>query len=130
MREYLPRIADRVVASALQTSGAVLIEGAKWCGKTWTAQQLAHSTLFMQDPDRTAAYVQTANTQPSLLLQGETPRLLDEWQMAPVLWDAVRFMVDHGGKPDSSFSPVRQSPPREPRHIRVPGESADARCVR
>ncbi|MDR0837171.1 MAG: DUF4143 domain-containing protein [Propionibacteriaceae bacterium] len=98
MREYLPRIADRVVAAALQTSGAVLIEGPKWCGKTWTAQQLAKSALFMQDPDRTAAYIQTASTQSSLLLQGETPRLLDEWQMAPVLWDAVRFAVDQRGQ--------------------------------
>jgi len=74
--------------------GAVLIEGAKWCGKTSTAVHVAKSSLFMQDPDNARSYQQMADTKPSLLLQGETPRLLDEWQMAPVLWDAVRFEVD------------------------------------
>jgi predicted AAA+ superfamily ATPase len=74
--------------------GAVLIEGAKWCGKTSTAANIAKSTLFMQYPDNARSYRQIADTKPSLLLKGETPRLLDEWQMAPALWDAVRFEVD------------------------------------
>jgi len=74
--------------------GAVLIEGAKWCGKTSTAASVARSTLFMQDPDNALSYQEMADTKPSLLLKGETPRLIDEWQMSPVLWDAVRFEVD------------------------------------
>lgn len=90
----MPRIADGLLQKALDASGAVLIEGAKWCGKTRTAQRAAKSVLMMQDPDRKMAYLQTASIKPSLLLEGETPRLLDEWQIAPILWDAVRFTVD------------------------------------
>ncbi len=90
----MPRLCDSLLQTALQSSGAVLIEGAKWCGKTSTAAQASRSVLYMQDPDQTASYLAMADTKPSLLLNGETPRLLDEWQMAPVLWDAVRFEVD------------------------------------
>lgn len=79
---------------ALKSSGAVLIEGPKWCGKTRTAKEKAKSVLFMQDQDNAASYLKTADTKPSLLLKGETPRLIDEWQVAPVLWDAVRFAID------------------------------------
>jgi len=93
-QHYLRRIADKVLDTALEASGAVLIEGPKWCGKTRTAEQKAKSILYMQDPDHTASYLKAADTKPSLLLKGETPRLIDEWQMAPVLWDAVRFAVD------------------------------------
>jgi predicted AAA+ superfamily ATPase len=92
--DYLSRICDSELQEALSTMGAVLIEGAKWCGKTSTAANVANSALFMQDPDNTRSYQQIADTKPSLLLKGETPRLLDEWQMSPVLWDAVRFEVD------------------------------------
>ena len=98
MAEYYPRIADQLLQKALRASGAVLIEGAKWCGKTRTAQSIAKSILMMQDPDKKASYLQTAAIKPSLLLEGDTPRLLDEWQIAPVLWDAVRFVVDQRGK--------------------------------
>jgi predicted AAA+ superfamily ATPase len=94
---YLPRICDSELQEALAAMGAVLIEGAKWCGKTSTAAHIAQSTLFMQDPDNARSYQQIAETKPSLLLKGETPRLLDEWQMAPVLWDAVRVEVDKRG---------------------------------
>ncbi|MDR2492086.1 MAG: DUF4143 domain-containing protein [Coriobacteriales bacterium] len=94
---YLKRIADDVLDSHLEASGAVLIEGPKWCGKTWTANKKAKSTLFMQDPDQRTSYLKAADTKPSLLLRGETPRLLDEWQEAPVLWDAVRYAVDQRG---------------------------------
>lgn len=97
--KYLKRIADHVLQERLEASGAVLIEGPKWCGKTRTALENASSHLFMQDPDRAVSYLKAADTKPSLLLQGATPRLLDEWQTAPVLWDAVRFMVDQRGKP-------------------------------
>lgn len=98
MGEYLPRIADQLLKKALQASGAVLIEGPKWCGKTRTASQAAKSVLFMQDPDKQASHLQAASIKPSLLLEGDSPRLLDEWQIAPILWDAVRFTVDQRDK--------------------------------
>jgi predicted AAA+ superfamily ATPase len=97
-REYLRRIADKTLDAALATSGAVLVEGPKWCGKTRTSREKAASTLFMQDPDHSASYLKAADTKPSLLLRGETPRLIDEWQTAPVLWDAVRHAVDLRGE--------------------------------
>jgi len=78
--------------------GAVLVEGAKWCGKTSTARQIAGSILMLQDPDQQEKYKIATQTKPSLLLRGDTPRLLDEWQMYPVLWDAVRFAVDQRGE--------------------------------
>ena len=96
-RSYLLRLCDKELQLALQSSGAVLIEGAKWCGKTRTASNAAKSVLYMQDPDHTASYQAMADTKPSLLLKGATPRLIDEWQMAPVLWDAIRFEVDKSG---------------------------------
>ena len=92
--EYLPRIADKVLKSRLDSFGAVLIEGPKWCGKTTTALQQAKSIIRLQDPDMREAYLATAHTRPSNLLKGETPRLIDEWQDAPMLWDAVRVAVD------------------------------------
>jgi predicted AAA+ superfamily ATPase len=97
-RKYLKRIADDVLNAALESSGAVLIEGPKWCGKTRTAAEWAASKLLMQDPDYAEAYLKSADIKPSLLLRGETPRLIDEWQTAPVLWDAVRFAVDQRGE--------------------------------
>jgi predicted AAA+ superfamily ATPase len=96
-KSYLLRVCDQELQIALQSSGAVLIEGAKWCGKTRTASIAAKSILYMQDPDNSASYQAIADTKPSLLLKGEAPRLIDEWQMAPVLWDAVRFEVDKRG---------------------------------
>lgn len=94
---YYPRLCDRLLQQQLESSGAVLIEGPKWCGKTSTAKEAANSVLYMQDPDRGPGYIQLADTMPSLLLKGEKPRVLDEWQEAPVLWDAVRFDVDQTG---------------------------------
>lgn len=91
---YLSRLCDAELAEALQSTGAVLIEGAKWCGKTSSASNVAGSILYMQEPDSAAANKALADTKPSLLLKGEAPRLIDEWQVAPVLWDAVRFEVD------------------------------------
>ena len=92
--EYLPRISDRLLDRKLHTSGAVLITGCKWCGKTMSAEQFANSVIYMQDPDKSSSYLAMADTKPSLLLNGASPRLIDEWQMAPVLWDAVRHEVD------------------------------------
>lgn len=92
--KYLKRIADEELRQKLEAFGAVQITGPKWCGKTTTAEQQAHSVIKMQDPDRRAGYLSTAQSKPSLLLKGDTPRLIDEWQVAPVLWDAVRNAVD------------------------------------
>ena len=92
--KYLKRIADKQLALKLEAFGAVQIKGPKWCGKTTTAEMQAASVLKMQDPDRREGYLASARTKPSLLLKGETPRLIDEWQVAPVLWDAVRHAVD------------------------------------
>ncbi|MDR1158277.1 MAG: DUF4143 domain-containing protein [Oscillospiraceae bacterium] len=92
--DYIKRISDEKLALLLRAKGAVLIEGPKWCGKTSSAEMLAKSVLYMQDPDTSKANRLTAQTKPSLLLEGETPRLLDEWQVAPELWNAVRFAVD------------------------------------
>ena len=95
MARYKPRVIDEAIANRLRNKGAVLIEGAKWCGKTTTCEQHAASILYMSDPDRVKQNLQLADISPRSLLQGDTPRLIDEWQMAPKLWDAVRFEVDH-----------------------------------
>lgn len=94
MSDYLKRIVDKELELRLEAFGATLIVGPKWCGKTTTAKQKAKSILKMQDPDMREGYIATARTKPSLLLKGENPRLIDEWQEAPVLWDAVRNIVD------------------------------------
>jgi predicted AAA+ superfamily ATPase len=94
---YISRISDKLLRSLLESAGAVLVEGAKWCGKTQSSLQIANSAVYMQDPDEGPGYLAIADTKPSLLLEGEPPLLLDEWQMAPVIWDAVRFAVDKRG---------------------------------
>lgn len=94
MKTYYPRIADEILRTRLSAKGAVLIEGAKWCGKTTTAAHFARSIVYMQDPDQRTQNIQAARMTPSLLLTGETPRLIDEWQIVPELWDAIRFAVD------------------------------------
>lgn len=95
MEQYLPRIADKLLKERLDAKGAVLIEGPKWCGKTTTARQMAKSVISMDRPDMTRQYQQMAELSPSNLLEGETPRLIDEWQIAPNLWNAVRYEVDN-----------------------------------
>ena len=96
-KKYMPRLADKLLAMHLASKGAVLVRGAKWCGKTTTALQAAQSVIFMQDPDNKAQYLELSVLKPSRLLQGDTPQLIDEWQIAPQLWDAVRFAVDQRG---------------------------------
>ncbi|MDY9918614.1 MULTISPECIES: DUF4143 domain-containing protein [Proteiniphilum] len=93
---YYPRICDSVLRNKLKLTGAVLIVGAKWCGKTETALQAASSVLFIQEDPQ---HKEAAKMMPSLLLEGETPRLIDEWQDAPEVWDAVRHAVDRRRKP-------------------------------
>ena len=95
MSEYRKRIADTLLEERLEAMGAVLIEGPKACGKTTTAEQLARSVLYMDDPTSIGQNLQLAQTNVKRLLQGNTPRLIDEWQIAPQIWDAVRFEVDH-----------------------------------
>lgn len=95
MRKYRPRIADNQLKDMLRRIGAVLVQGPKWCGKTTTAEQQAASIVYLDDPSKQKMYRQTAELNIGALLHGETPRLMDEWQLFPQLWDAVRFEVDH-----------------------------------
>lgn len=98
MENYRKRIADDVLQKKLRSKGAVLIEGPKWCGKTTTAEQAAKSILYMDEPSSIKQNLARADIDPESLLDGEVPRLIDEWQLAPKLWDAVRFSVDHKRK--------------------------------
>lgn len=93
--EYKHRIADGILEKTLRSKGAVLIEGPKWCGKTTTAEQQARSILYMDNPASFESNLQMAEIDPGILLEGDTPRLVDEWQLAPKLWDTMRFEVDH-----------------------------------
>ena len=95
MKQYRPRIADGMLRRRLMGVGAVLIQGPKWCGKTTTAEQQAKSVVYMDDPEYMEQNVELARLSPTKLLAGATPRLIDEWQLAPQLWDAARFEVDH-----------------------------------
>lgn len=98
MSKYLPRLIDDVLTQELEAFGAVLLTGPKWCGKTTSALNQAKSSLFLQNPDERAQNLALADVKPSLLLEGDNPRLIDEWQDAPQLWDAVRFSVDQRGE--------------------------------
>ena len=94
MKEYYQRVSDKVLLEHLESKGAVLIEGAKWCGKTTSAKHIANSVIEMDRPDMTEQYQQMARIKPSNLLEGEVPHLIDDWQIAPNLWNAVRYEVD------------------------------------
>lgn len=94
-RQYRKRIADTLLPEMLEGQGAVLIEGPKWCGKTTTGEHIASSVIYMDDPENGEQNLVMANMNPKRLLKGDIPRLIDEWQLAPKLWDAVRFEVDH-----------------------------------
>lgn len=113
---YLPRIVDRMLAEKLTSAGATCIRGPKWCGKTETALQAAKSTLFMQDPDELANNLMIAQTKPSLLLEGAKPRLIDEWQVAPQLWDAVRYSIDRTHEVGSFILTGSATPLARPQH--------------
>lgn len=95
---YIERIIDKDIKKKLSIMGAIEIKGPKWCGKTTSAKQIAKSVIEMQNPEKTEIYLNLALTKPSLLLEGDKPMLIDEWQMAPELWNAVRYDVDKTGK--------------------------------
>lgn len=95
MKDYKNRIADQILEKKLKGKGAVLIQGPKWCGKTTTAEQISKSILYMAKSDEKEQNLTMVEINPNLLLQGEVPRLIDEWQIAPKLWDAVRYEIDH-----------------------------------
>ena len=94
-KSYRKRVADSLLVRKLSGAGAVLVEGPKWCGKTTTCEQVAKSALYMADPDTRERNLALAATNIKELLKGDTPRLIDEWQVAPKFWDAVRHYVDH-----------------------------------
>lgn len=117
---YRKRIADVLLEEKLEAMGAVLIEGPKACGKTTTAEQQAKSILYMDDPTSIQQNLQLAETNIKRLLQGETPRLIDEWQIAPQIWDAVRFETDHR-KDDGLFMLTGSAVPADKSKIRHTG---------
>ena len=95
MFTYRKRLFDALLEEALEAKGAVVVRGPKWCGKTTTAEQTAKSVIYLDDPETAEQNLLMAQTRPSRLLVGETPRLIDEWQDAPQLWDAIRYDIDH-----------------------------------
>jgi len=95
--EYRPRVVDKILSFYLESMGAVLIEGPKWCGKTRTGEEHAKSIIKLQDPDNVEKYRAAMKAKPTVLLEGPTPRLVDEWQDFPALWNAVRYLVDERG---------------------------------
>ncbi len=115
-KHYYPRFADQLIQRKLSYAGAVEIRGPKWCGKTQSALQHAASSLMMQDPDNRENYLLLASTKPSLLLSGKAPRLIDEWQEAPQLWDAVRFFVDQESEPGRFLLTGSATPTSLPSH--------------
>ena len=126
---YRKRIADILLEEKLEAMGAVLIEGPKACGKTTTAEQQARSILYMDDPANIQQNLQLAETNIKRLLQGDTPRLIDEWQIAPQIWDAVRFEADHR-KGDGLFMLTGSAVPADSQRfaIQVLGVSHGSPC--
>ena len=123
MGDYKKRIADALLAEKLSYMGAVLVRGPKWCGKTTTARQIAKSAAFLGDSIKGAAERLLAETRPDRFLKGSYPRLVDEWQEVPTLWDSVRSAVDEGGR--GMFILTGSSVPP-----RVDEEDENARVIR
>ena len=98
MKNYLNRIADKILIKKLKSSGCVYIKGPKWCGKSTTAEKFAKSKVYMQDPQYQEQNIALAKNAPDVFLEGETPKLIDDWQIIPFIWDAIRFEK----KPDFS----------------------------
>lgn len=112
-RVYRARIADIQLKDLLETVGAVLVQGTKWCGKTTTSAHHAKSILYMDDPEYRVQNLMLADTNCKRLLEGETPRLIDEWEIAPQLWDAARFEIDHRDESIGQFIFTGSSVPKE-----------------
>ena len=113
MSEYRPRIADQLLAESLEALGAVLVQGTKWCGKTTTSVHHANSVLYMDDQTQKAQNLALAQTNIKQLLAGATPRVIDEWELAPELWDAARFEVDHRDEHVGQFIFTGSAVPKE-----------------
>ena len=120
MNVYKKRIADAILQRKLEGMGAVLIEGPKWCGKTTTAEQQARSIVYMDDTDEGTDWISLAELNPQGVLSGATPRLIDEWQTVPRLWDAIRFQVDHRQE-DGQFILTGSAVPADEGKIRHSG---------
>lgn len=112
MNNYKPRIVDSILQDKLEAKGAVVVEGPKWCGKTTTAMQFSKSILRMDEPSKRDGYIQLADIAPEQLLRGDTPRLVDEWQIAPKIWDAARYEIDSRNK-EGQFILTGSAVPKE-----------------
>ncbi len=128
--KYISRIVDQQIKHKLAQSGAVLVRGPKWCGKTSTCEQFAASTLKMRDPDTYTANMEAAAVKPTLLLRGERPRLIDEWQIAPVLWDAVIFDIDQNGGEPGQFLLTGSATPHDFDAADAPKHTGTGRIAR
>lgn len=117
--EYKKRVVDEILDFYLESMGAVLIEGPKWCGKTRTGEEHAKSVVKLQDPDNVDKYRAAIKAKPSILLEGPTPRLIDEWQDFPILWNAVRHLVDERGE-DGQFILTGSAVPCEGKKDKIP----------
>ena len=125
---YSPRIVDSQLEKMLRRIGAVLVQGPKWCGKTTTVEQQAASVIYLDEPGKQKMYRQTAELNIGALMQGDTPRLMDEWQLFPQLWDAVRFEVDHR-KAGGQFILTGSAVPLLPSEINHTGTGRFARLT-
>ena len=128
--KYLPRVVDAQIADKLNHAGAVLVRGPKWCGKTSTCEQFAASALKMRDPDTYSANMEAAAIQPSLLLRGDRPRLIDEWQVAPVLWDATINEVDKANGEPGQFLLTGSATPQNFDEFSKPKHTGTGRIAR
>ena len=117
MKDYIPRLIDKILQEKLNLYGAVLLEGCKWCGKSTTAKQIAKSVLELQNPKTHHDSLELIDTKPDMLLSGDKPRLIDEWQDIPAIWDAVRYDVDKSNLVNQYILTGSATPAQEkPRH--------------
>ena len=128
--EYKHRVVDEVLDFYLECMGAVLIEGPKWCGKTRTGEEHAKSVIKLQDPDNVDKYRAAVKVKPSVLLEGPTPRLIDEWQDFPILWNAARHLVDERGEDGQFILTGSAVPCEEKKEVESPRHTGTGRIIR